>query len=69
MSSPEEPRLVDPQAINNRSSDASDVTEGRADFIEGIVDRDETCRGIGEQVMHCTVCHIIPHSKGENVRC
>jgi len=65
----EEPRLVDDQAINDRMSDTSDVTERTANFRLGIVDRDETCRGTSEQAMHCTACHIIPHSKGDNVRC
>lgn len=69
MSFSEEPRLVDHQAINDRSSYTSDVTERKADFIEGIADRDETCRNTREQAMHCTACHIIPHSKGDNVRC
>jgi len=69
MSFSEEPRLVDHQAINDRSSDASDVTERTAGFRLGLVERDEICRGTDEMAVNCTACHIIPHSKGDNVRC
>jgi hypothetical protein len=69
MSFLDPPRLVDVDALDDRTSDASELSDRRADFRDRIVDRDGTCVNTGEQVGHCTACHIIPHSKGDNVRC
>jgi hypothetical protein len=63
------PRLVDVDAMDGRTSDASELSDLRADFRDRIVDRDGTCVSTGEQASLCTACHIIPHSKGDNVRC
>jgi hypothetical protein len=69
MSFLDPPRLVDVDAIDDRTSDASELSDRRADFRDRIVDRDGTCVSTGEQVELCIACHIIPHSKGDNVRC
>ena len=63
------PRLVDVDAIDDRTSDASELSDRRADFGDRIVDRDGTCVITGERARLCAACHIIPHSKGDNVRC
>jgi len=69
MSFLDPPRLVDVDAIDDRTSDASELSDRRADFRDRIVDRDGTCVSTGEQAELCIACHIIPHSKGDNVRC
>ena len=58
--------LVHVDAIDGRTSGASELTDRRADRI---VDRDGTCLSTGEETELCIACHIIPHSKGDNVRC
>jgi hypothetical protein len=63
-----EPRLIDIDAIDDRTSDASDLSERRADFRQRVIDRDGTCVITGDYAVNCTACHILPHSKGDNVR-
>lgn len=69
MSFSDSPRLVDVNAIDDRTLDASDLSERGADFRARIVDRDGTCVCTGELAEHSIACHIIPHSKGDDVRC
>jgi hypothetical protein len=69
MSFSDQPRLVDVDAIGDRASDASNLSERRADFRNRVVGGDVTCVRTGELAEHCTACHIIPHSKGDDVRC
>ena len=65
----EEPRLVDPAALDDRTSNTSHLTVRRADFRQRMVDRDATCAKTNEPAWLCDALHIIPHSKGDNVRC
>ncbi|KXN83943.1 hypothetical protein AN958_00786 [Leucoagaricus sp. SymC.cos] len=60
------PRLVDVDVMDDRTSDASDLSDGRADFRHRVVGRDVTCVRTGELAEHCDACHIIPHSKGDD---
>ena len=61
--------FVDPEAINDRTSASSDLSTRRADFRDRIIARDGTCVSTGQLPQFCVACHIIPHSKGNNVRC
>ena len=63
-----EPRIVDVDVLDNRTSDASGLSEQRADFRKGVINRDGTCVMTGEHAFNCDACHIIPHSKGDSVR-
>jgi hypothetical protein len=63
-----EPLLVDVDAIDDRTSDASDLSTRRANFRERLIARDGICVMSNERAGYCTACHIIPHSKGSNVR-
>jgi len=65
-----EARLVDVNAVDDRTSDASDLTTRRLgrDFRANVIERDGTCMLTGDQVGQCTACHIIPHAKGNHVR-
>jgi hypothetical protein len=62
-------RLVDVEAKDDRTSDASELSDRSADFRTRVVSRDGTCVSTGEPAGLCIACHIIPHSKGDNVRC
>jgi hypothetical protein len=64
----DDPRLVDVYAMDDRTSDASDLTSRRADFRQGVIARDSTCVITGQPPNLCDACHIVPHSKGNNVR-
>ncbi len=72
--SPGEPCLVDVDAADGRTSMWSGPTESslsshKAEFIEVMFDRDgETCVVTGDHELFCEACHIIPHSKGNDVR-
>ena len=62
-----EPRFADVDAIHNRTSYASEVTTQRADFRINLITRDGSCVFSGEPDRICAACHILPHSKGDNV--
>ena len=66
----DEPRLVDVDAADDRTSNASDLTIRRSDsdFRTDVVERDGTCVMTNDIVRLCTACHILPHAKGSNVR-
>jgi len=53
MSFSDPPRIVDVDAIEDRTSDASELSDRRADFRDRIVDRDGTCVSAGEQAEFC----------------
>ncbi|KIL59038.1 hypothetical protein M378DRAFT_15139 [Amanita muscaria Koide BX008] len=70
-----EARLVDVDAMDDRTSDArwddsysdeSYLTNRRRDFSESVVARDGTCVITGDIEQNCIACHILPHSKGSN---
>ena len=63
-----EPRLVDVDAMDDRTTDASDLTERRTDFRRRVIARDNSCLLTADPVFVCDACHILPHSKGDNVR-
>ena len=54
--------------MGDRTSDASALSERRRDFRERIIARDGTCVITGDLADNCTACHILPHSKGDDVR-
>jgi len=64
----DQPRLADFNAMDDRTSTASELSFRRADFRERIIGRDRTCVCTGDIVAACTACHIIPHAKGDTVR-
>ena len=66
-----EPRFVDADAADNRTStdpSSSHLTTRRRDFRTNVIARDATCVMTGEFAPDCDACHIIPHSKGSQVR-
>jgi hypothetical protein len=64
----DEPRLLDADGIDGRTSDASSLSTRRAAFRQELIDRDTTCVLIGSPADDCDACHIIPRSKGDEVR-
>ncbi|KAF9508799.1 hypothetical protein BS47DRAFT_1397510 [Hydnum rufescens UP504] len=48
--------------MDDRTSDASVVTDCRADFRTRVLKRNVT----GDSARFCDVCHILPHSKGDD---
>ena len=63
-----EPRLVDVDAADDRTSTASNLTICRRDFRDNVIERDGTCVITDDIEDYCTACHILPHGKGSNVR-
>ena len=60
----EEPCFADVDAIDDRTSNASELSDRRVGFRESIVERDGTCVCTGDLAENCDACHILPHSKG-----
>ena len=63
-----EPRFVDVDAVDNKTSSTSDVSIRRAGFRDRLIERDGTCVLSGHIARACDACHLIPHSKGDSVR-
>jgi hypothetical protein len=61
-----DPLLLDPDLMNDRTSDASQLSSSLGDFRQRVVDRDVTCVMTG--ALHVQACHVIPHAKGNQVR-
>ena len=63
-------RLVDCFGINERvsSTSTSTTTTGRRDFTDRVWARDQTCVITGAPQLICQAAHLIPRSKGDNVR-
>ncbi|KAG9310472.1 hypothetical protein JVU11DRAFT_9616 [Chiua virens] len=61
-----DPRFIDIDAIDNRTSHASQFSTGRNNFRGRIVERDGTCVLTGDFEANCSACHLIPHSKGND---
>jgi len=55
--------LVDPDLMDDRTTDSDSTTRG--DFAANVLARDNSCVMTGSTVVQ--VCHIIPHSKGHQV--
>ncbi|KAF9508797.1 hypothetical protein BS47DRAFT_1350045 [Hydnum rufescens UP504] len=64
--SQDDPCFVDFDAMEDRTSDASVVTDRRGDFEYRVRERDVTCVVTGDSPRFCDACHILPHSKGDN---
>jgi len=62
-----EPRWVDVDMMNDRISYTSAQTSRRADFRRDIIDRDVTCVMSGSPPEGCQACHIVPHTRGDQV--
>ncbi|KAF8340795.1 hypothetical protein F5887DRAFT_888503 [Amanita rubescens] len=60
------PFLLDPNLMDDRTSDSSSISIRRADFAQGVTDRDGTCLMTGA-TSNFEACHIIPHAKGSQV--
>jgi hypothetical protein len=54
--------LLDPDLMDDRTSDASDISSSRGNFRDRVVARDGTCVMTGATGFQA--CHIIPHAKG-----
>lgn len=53
--------------MHDRASTTSAVTTRREVFRQRIISRDGGCVMTGAAAEHCEACHIIPHSKGDEV--
>ena len=62
-----EPRLADVDATDNRTSNASALSTGRAHFRQKLIERDGTCVLTGDRPLNCDAYHFLPHSKGDTV--
>jgi len=62
-----DPRWLDIEMMDDRASYASGRTSRRADFRQDIINRDGTCVMTGTPPENCQACHIVPHSKGDQV--
>jgi len=63
-----EPRFVDVDAMDDRTSIPSDFSIRRTGFRDALIERDETCVFSSDPPRFCQACHLIPHSKGNSVR-
>jgi len=61
-----DPSLLDPDLMDDRTSDSSAISTRRADFAQRVTDRDGTCLMTGA-TSNFQACHIIPHAKGNQV--
>ncbi|KAF8340798.1 hypothetical protein F5887DRAFT_1136407 [Amanita rubescens] len=64
----QDPFLLDPALMDDRTSDSSSISIRRADFAQGVTDRDGTCLMTGA-TSNFQACHIIPHAKGSQYVC
>ena len=62
--------LIDCLGINEivSSTSISTATTGRRDFTDRVWARDQTCVITGAPQLICQAAHLIPRSKGDNVR-
>jgi hypothetical protein len=58
--------LLDPDLMDDRTSDASHASIGRGDFGQRVTARDVTCVMTGST--NVQACHVVPHAKGHEVR-
>jgi len=58
--------LLDPDLMDDKTSDASSISTSRGDFADRVAGRDTTCVTTNSEE-DCQACHIIPHSKGHQV--
>ncbi|KAJ7710835.1 hypothetical protein B0H17DRAFT_863091, partial [Mycena rosella] len=63
---PVPPHFIDVNAIDDRTSDAKRFNSTPR-FRDDVINRDGTCIITGDAPLNCTVCHILPHAKGDNV--
>jgi hypothetical protein len=61
-----DPFLLDPDLMDDRTSDSSTISVRRADFAQRVTARDTTCLMTGS-TSNFQACHIIPHAKGNRV--
>jgi hypothetical protein len=62
-----ETRWLDVDMMNDRASYSSVRTTRRADFRQDLIDRDGTCVMSNSPPRNCQACHIVPHSRGDEV--
>jgi hypothetical protein len=62
-----EPRWLDIDMMNDRDSYTSARTARRADFRQDLIDRDGTCVITGATPGNSRACHVVPHSRGDEV--
>jgi HNH endonuclease len=60
--------LLDPDLMDERTSDSSYVSSSRGDFRQRVAARDGTCVMTGTGTPYAQACHIVPHAKGHQVR-
>jgi HNH endonuclease len=60
--------LLDPDLMDERTSDASYVSTSRGDFQQRVAARDGTCVMTGTGARYAQACHVVPHGKGHQVR-
>ncbi|KAF8695511.1 hypothetical protein AX14_001769 [Amanita brunnescens Koide BX004] len=63
-----EARLVDPDVMDNRTSNVSSLTDCRHDFRTNVIGRDGARVITSDLDSNCTACHIIPHNISNAVR-
>lgn len=59
--------MMDDRASFDRSSFETATTSHSIHFRRDIINRDTSCVMTGETAGNCQACHIIPHSKGDEV--
>jgi len=57
-----DPRFVDVDIMDDRTSSTSAFSTRRADFREALIERDGTCVLSSHTARACDACHCIPHS-------
>ncbi len=57
-------RFLDPNGMDGRTYNTSNVTSSRANFQQDVVNRDRCCLGTTQ----FEAFHIIPHAKGDQAR-
>jgi hypothetical protein len=58
--------LLDPDLMDERTSDASHVSSSQGDFRQSVAARDGNCVVTGTRYVQA--CHVVPHAKGHEVR-
>ena len=62
-----DPLWLDAEVMNDRASYSSAYTSCQQRFRTDIVDCDRTCVMTHSPPPYCQACHIIPHSRGDEV--
>jgi hypothetical protein len=62
-----DPRLLDPDLMEDRASFSTVNTTRRGDFQQRVLARDKACILTGGDAENVQACHVVPYSKGDEV--